>query len=434
MKNNIVLYFYAVSKKKSDYWLRLVDELMNVFDGVICVFSPNVEDDIYNLFCGKAVVLKEPKNRFLLVGKTKSKYYDSKWLEGLSRHPELSIEFRLLRIIPYAFIRPILKEIIANKISFLDKVLMDHKASHVMIMEPKNFLYSLSVIILEALCKKHKAQFNFIHGSFVVNNIRMFDNLNRHDKELFVKYRKVRLTKQEYYEANKFMNRYKSFLFKDLAEHLTKIKSGFKKKYFKDGCNKPYVLFLDSKPGNYRGYYVNPEWRQTDILKAIKLFPEQYDFVYKSHPKGKNKYFINSLKKHNIKIVDNSFDSYSLIKGADVVVTNVSHSFVDAMLLNKKVVIIGGYNYLFSYESGPFVRVPNLEFFGVHFNEIMNKKTDSNGVRKLFYLINESICDDYFDLDRTIDRFKASGVFFDDEKAVEMIVDFYSDQLLIDKK
>ena len=120
MKNNIVLYFYAVSKKKSDYWLRLVDELMNVFDGVICVFSPNVEDDIYNLFCGKAVVLKEPKNRFLLVGKTKSKYYDSKWLEGLSRHPELSIEFRLLRIIPYAFIRPILKEIIANKISFLD--------------------------------------------------------------------------------------------------------------------------------------------------------------------------------------------------------------------------------------------------------------------------------------------------------------------------
>jgi len=394
--------------------------------------SPDVRKS--QLFSNRATIVNEGEINFFARRKYEVQdvdiFKDSSELDDLIKHPEFRKFFRVLRFIPNALLRLIARRIIFKKIFFFKKILVNYQATHLMIMEPKNFLYSTSVILLELLCKKYEVAFNFIHGSFFINNIKIFNNLNRHEEELYTKYKKIQLTKQNIIQVDNFRIKYKKFLFKELTSYLIGAGENTDKKIYSDENTKPYVLFLDSKPGNYRSYYVNPSWRHTDILQALKYIPDQYDFVYKVHPKGKIKSLINSLEKHQVKIVDNDYDNLSLISDASIIITNVSHSFMDAMLLEKKVAILGEYNYLFSYEYGPFIKIPNMEFFGKNFNKIINERTDKNGIKKLFYLINQSIDDDYFDLERTIDRFKDGGVFFDSAKSVQMIVAYYKSQLL----
>ncbi len=433
MKNsNIVLYFYSVSERNIKHWNQLIYELSFIFDNVICVISSDARSS--QLFSNRATIVNEGEISFFARGKYEVQdvdiFKDSSELDDLIKHPEFSNRLRILRFIPHVLSRLIIRRIILKKIFFFKKILVNYQATHLMIMEPKNFLYSTSVVLLELLCKEYEVAFNFIHGSFFINNIKIFNNLNRHEEELYTKYKKIQLTKQNINQVDNFRAKYKRFIFKELTSYLIGKGENTDKKIYSDENTKPYILFLDSKPGNYRSHYVNPGWKHTDILQALKYIPDQYDFVYKVHPKGKKKSLIKTLEKNQVKIIDNDYDNLSLISGASIIITNVSHSFIDAMLLDKKVAILGEYNYLFSYEDGPFIKIPDMEFFGKNFNKIINERTDTNGIKKLFYLINQSIDDDYFDLERTIDRFENKKTFFDGTKSVQMIVDYYKNQLL----
>jgi hypothetical protein len=433
MKNsNIILYFYSVSERNIKHWNQLIYELSFIFDNVICVISSDVKSS--KLFSNRATIINEDETSFFARRKYEVQngdiFKDNSELYDLIKHPEFSRKFRILRFIPHSLSNLIIKRIILKKMFFFKKILVKYQATHLMIMEPKNFLYSTSVVLLELLCKKYEVAFNFIHGSFFINNIKIFNNLNRHEEELYVKYKSIQLTKQNINEVDVFIDKYKKFLFKELTSYLIGNGKTTNKKIYSEENTKPYILFMDSKPGNYRSHYVNPGWKPTDIVKALKYIPDQYDFVYKIHPKARNMRLIKALEKHQVKIITNDYDNFSLISRASIVITNVSHSFVDAMLLDKRVVILGKYNYLFSYEEGPFIKIPDMEFFGKKFNQIINERIDTNGIKKLFYLIHQSIDDGYFDLERTIERFNNNGIFFDCTKSVQMIVAYYKDQLL----
>ncbi len=90
---------------------------------------------------------------------------------------------------------------------------------------------------------------------------------------------------------------------------------------------------------------MNPTWTDAIIIKMLKYIPTGYDLVVKRHPHVNKK----SIRKSNWIIVDYTYDNFDLLNNASLIITGVSHSFVDALLLYKNVAIIGDYNYLFSY-------------------------------------------------------------------------------------
>lgn len=431
MSNNIVLYFQEASKERIDSWNQLILELNSIFDSVTCVLSPNVSDDASILFSDYSVTRRERNIKHLFLSKG-GVDIDNDFPEFLflTKHPEILKNIRLFRYVPRLLLAPVLKIIISKKISFIQDVILKSQATHLMVMEPKNFLYSASVVALELMCKRNNVSFNFVHGSFFINNIRVFDNLNRHEKFLYDLYKKTELTRAQAIKVEGFMEKYKKFLFYELSAHLTKMRFNANRLKYSDLYSEPYILFLDSKPGNYRTFYVNPDWRQSNVVNFVKYIPSHYKLVYKVHPKGINKSLIRKLKKRKVRVVNNSYDSYDLISGARLVLTNVSHSFVDAMILGKKVVILGDFNYLFAYDEGPFIRAASLEYLGEHIHAILAQKADISGVKKLFHLIIDSIKDDYFDFDKTVERFNCTGKLFDDRKMISMIVDYYN-QILI---
>jgi len=424
---NLAVYFSNVRKQNTSDWISLHKQLLPIFDNVYFIFDSRGDAESFLQFKVNVVIKnsklckihKKAKSEFLLFC---NKYQS---IKNLTNHPFFKRHNGSIKwLIKYFFS--------SNRNFYLVKIfsewgfiLRKNQITHVMVMEPRNFLYTPSVIILEKLCQANSVDFGFIHASFVLNNVKIFNNLKRYECDLFEKYRKVELDKQKRNVIGKFIEDYRSFHREVLYKYLYKGNVPIYK--YSKIYKRPYILWMTSKDNNYRSYYISPDWKMSDVVNRVaESIPDGFDLVVKSHPHG-NKKILKILKRANIdtvKFIDNSYDSYDLIVNANAIITGASHSFSDALLYFKKLIILGSDNFVLSNENGPFLRINALNDLK-YVAKYIESEQDIDKVLKLFFVIHDSIVDEYFSIAKFKDRFEKRKVFFNNKKANQIIIDYY---------
>jgi len=417
----LCLYFYSVSEKRIKEWKKLIYKLSPNFEKIICIttnddFKKEIEGSVYKVLSEKKFFgfLKSSPAIDLEI------YFNGHYkLENFSKHPEFK---RNLRIIPLFLRQFIIRRLIRSKVNFFENIILEYQVTNLMIMEPKNFLYSSSVISIESICKKNNVDFKFIHVAFLHNNLKMFDNLNRYDSELFKNLKGFNLDFKEENFINDFKKDYQDFLFRDFLMMYYGINEVADTSHVV--TNQPYILWLANKPSNYRAHYVKPDFSDNEALALARKIPKGYKLVFKHHPKGYDKRLIKLLEDEGV-VVYKGFDNYNLINKAEFVICTASHSFVDALLLNKKVVLFGDYNFLFSYNNGPFIKLKDINQLLSNFEEIIKSDIDISEINKLFFMIISLIKDKALSLENLKATFERKQELFETSQSVETIVKYY---------
>lgn len=248
----------------------------------------------------------------------------------LSDHPELNIGIK--KMIPKFFKKIYVKYLYYNiKFKLLDKSI-----NNIHLMEPKNFLYSIYIILIEIISIENKINISFIHATYLLKNIRFFNNLTRKDHNLeniFIKqnlesfnndFQKLNDKKFEFLKKKKIKKNFK----------LTNI-NNLKKKLSQLDHTKTVVISLP-KENNSREFYFTEKSLFHNLPAIIKIFKESnFNVILKKHPLSS----VDYNRKFNLIISDMSLKDLSNLTRIDLHFSSSSHTFFDAIMLDIPIMI-----------------------------------------------------------------------------------------------
>jgi len=322
-KKNLFLVFEEINTLKVSKWNKLIKDL-NKESFKTSIFSKNKIPNLNIVSLNKKIGLK-----YLILFIFEITILKEKKIEYLKNHPEL--KKGILKLVP-TFIKYLYIKYLFIRI---EKILLKHLVTDILIMEPKDFLYSTFIIIVEFICKKHKINFNVIHASFLINNINFYNSLTRQDKDLEIIFKnnfKLKPSKKTFFELELIKR------FDHVSSHKNSGQIDIPLNFFNKNKNleKKIAVISLSKESNYREFYFLENTKEFSLLKIIKILNNNnYNVIIRKHPKSGMSY------SHILNVSTSKLSLFKLsnIIDIDLHISSSSHSFFDAISLNIPILI-----------------------------------------------------------------------------------------------
>ena len=366
----IYLIFNSLSSKELNNWKKLYESLEKNFTSVeIISFKKYKYKNTNYIFPINFTFLFKNINKILLK-KNKNLLY-------LSQHP--FFKKGILKLIPDR----IILIYIQYSYVYLKKLINISYDNEIFIMEPKNFLYTPLVIILEQICKELNQSFTFIHWSYFYENLKFYKNLERIDYDLiqiFNNQNKSKLNNENLvFLKQEIDRRYRLMMTKknnDTSNILDLLSSLDKKK-------KNIVISL-TKEFNYREFYFLESQKDFNLNKIIQLLNDRnFNVILRKHPLSKG-----------LPILEKNFFSYigslnSLNKSLKIHfhLSTSTHSYFDAISLNIPVIIWSKKDTYSLKNIIPYLFVNNLGQLNYYLDNYQNYNFSNDYLKLLNSLI-----------------------------------------------
>ena len=395
---NIFLAFESFDKDLEKKWKLLLHKLNKIFSTVDIITMKNsnintnnyiiVNPNIYKI----SFILKNLKNIFSFQ-ETKIFY--------LSDHPFYNNGFK--KLIP----KWLIKIHLICMYIFIESKLKKFRHVDVFIMEPKNFLYTPLIIILELICNKNNFSFNFIHWSYLLENIRVYDSLERKDEKLIHYFNTD--SKPDYSNVNfsdyskQVSSRYERMMNKKKVDNDQNELALLKKL-----TNKKIAVISLSKPNNYREFYFIEKKNNFNLEAIINTLNQNgFDVILRKHPLS------STLPKIKSKFFTFTGSFYNLDKLVDINLhlSTSSHSYFDAISLNIPIAILSTKDTYSMKTIMPEVFIENsnqLQNFIKNYHEI----DYNNKFRKLIYGLDKLLKNNNLKRDQSNDVNKSSEIIY----------------------
>jgi hypothetical protein len=317
-RKKILILFDKINIKTLDKW----SALFKLLNQNLINYETIQLKNIYNKFDIKitSFILFKFLKELIFLKKWKS--FTENDLYYLKNHPFYQIGIK--KLFPINLKILYLNYTIYKLNYFLDK----NDYTNIFVMEPKNFLYSLNLVIIENISSKLKIDFEMIHYAFDLKNLKIFNSLKRSDENLVNIFNsiynrtidlniedKFNFLPNEKYEIN--INKKKndidqfSINFDDLRKSKKKI-----------------AIISLNKEKNFREFYF---YEDTFPLNEVIIFLKSinYNIILRPHPLSDVNY--NSKFKDVIVSRDSVLNIRKKIY-VDLHISSASHSFFDAIL------------------------------------------------------------------------------------------------------
>ncbi len=430
---NIAIYFSTIAERNISSWLELLKSLTDIGHKICLIFDK--KGGLEDKFVKKYKIIYRS---YIDITKVNDIY------QNLGRYDDFPI-IRSLRKAPY-YSKPKrrfqskeneyeIAKSISKQINVWEKILNKHSIETIFVMEPKNFAYNPFVVILEQVCQKQGVGFNFIHGAFLLTNIKIFDNLNRVDNQIFDNYiSSNKVNSKEKHELQRYIKKYCRLKYGDVFSNLIN-KGGNEVNISTIDIDrlKPYILLFPGKPNNQREFFVNPHWSMDHIFMKNLLIhtPTNINVVIKAHPHtSRNSKYKKQLRKllskyRKATYYQGNTNIVNLIRNSELVLTAASHSFMDGLLHYKKVGVFGSKNFLFGTRKGPFYRINSFEQYSETIVDILKSDLDSDSIDRFIYSIIRTIEDPYFSIEQVEERLRSGKTIIHPHKSKELIFNFF---------
>jgi hypothetical protein len=173
-RKKILILFDKINIKTLDKW----SALFKLLNQNLINYETIQLKNIYNKFDIKitSFILFKFLKELIFLKKWKS--FTENDLYYLKNHPFYQIGIK--KLFPINLKILYLNYTIYKLNYFLDK----NDYTNIFVMEPKNFLYSLNLVIIENISSKLKIDFEMIHYAFDLKNLKIFNSLKRSDENL----------------------------------------------------------------------------------------------------------------------------------------------------------------------------------------------------------------------------------------------------------
>lgn len=324
---NIIFIIEIFNKSFFQKWKKLFVKInANNFNTIFASLKSNYKNEfVYKNY----PLITFPNYSFIFKNFTKFFNYDDHGLNYLVDHP--SFRAGIKKFLPKFLVRKYINLLYLYFRSNLSK----YPSADIFVMEPKNFLYTPFIIIIEKICKDLNYKFTNIHISFLLDNVCFFNSLDRYSEKIVSKFnllKKNNLNKNvnELFFINEFEKKYQIMVDKKSKYEDSEIKS------FKINKNDKIALISLSKEYNYREFYFleNSQFNLKEIVKILKK--NNYKIIIKKHPlTGKLKFTYDLPYYHG------SLSTLNRSLNINLHISTASHSFFDAITFNIPILIYG---------------------------------------------------------------------------------------------
>jgi hypothetical protein len=171
------------------------------------------------------------------------------------------------------------------------------------------------------------------------------------------------------------------------------IKKRIESRFMLRNAERPYFLFLLSKPKQWYSTFASPELLNRDrIVRAIyEALPMDYDLVLKPHPHMDS----DSVLDRCVRTLDRCYGTYesedglALISQAEIVFSAGTSSGVEALIERRHVIEIGARSAYFDFSNPPVKRARNLKEVPEKVKECLSEEVPESRIHAYFLTLLE---------------------------------------------